>query len=472
MAQPDSRACLPVVASAAIFVFFAMAITRAEPVMFVGFMEMLQIDRTAASWPLTVAVIMSQLGGALYGVLGFWFSQRALLIMGGLLCSLPVMACGLTKSFILILFLYGVLAGLGVACEEVVPYAVVARHFVRYRGAAMSVLFVSAALSGVVSPRVVQALRSAFGFQTALFLIGALELNTLLGCIVINRVALPKEGDSVEHGRSHDSMEAENPATEPHAPSRRPEMSMAPIAQPVSEEHVDPVITARAAPSANIPPEARSRWSKLARELRSLASAQFLLLAASRAVSLLVMVTLVLTAVDFGMDIGLGDNDAVYLAQANAAGDVVARITTGIVLDLKLLSGGSLMLSTFASETVTLVVMSLVKHHWILLTSYFVSGLSEGCRIITTSIMVADMYQDDVLQLSLGVVNFVAGVVVLVRPLLVGLTRDATGSYIPLWATFAVITIAFTVTWAATLCSQRFRGPGETETEGVAGAYL
>ncbi|EEC00604.1 hypothetical protein IscW_ISCW001682 [Ixodes scapularis] len=59
---PDSRACWAVAVSAAIYVFFAMVLVKSESVLYLGFMDMLQLGREAASWPLTLALILSQLG--------------------------------------------------------------------------------------------------------------------------------------------------------------------------------------------------------------------------------------------------------------------------------------------------------------------------------------------------------------------------------------------------------------------------
>lgn len=73
MALPDTRACWPVAACAAIYVFFGMMLAKSESVLYVGFMDMLQANREDASWPLTLAIITSQLAGPLYGLLGCGF---------------------------------------------------------------------------------------------------------------------------------------------------------------------------------------------------------------------------------------------------------------------------------------------------------------------------------------------------------------------------------------------------------------
>lgn len=483
MALPDTKACWPVAACAAIYVFFGMMLAKSESVIYVGFMDMLHANREDASWPLTLAIITSQLAGPLYGLLGLWLSDRVLLIAGALLCSLPVMACALTKSLGLIIFLYGVLYGLGVACEEVLPFTVVARHFVRLRGTAMSLLFVVTAVSGFVSPLLVEMLRENLEFPTALVILGALELNMLFGCIFVNRV--PPNSDSRDGG---DDDEEDDVITDAPAPparrSRTSSFRTASLAQSCSKEFVESLTSPRLIPRAQRPheadsllPQSESGWKKLARNLSLLASAPFLHVAASRAVSVFVLSSFLLTAVDFGSDNGLFGYQAVALVTASAVGDLVARIATGLVLDYKIFSGDSLMLCTFASQAVALAILGLVKNYWILVASCFVSGLSAGSRIFASTIMVAELFDERALSLSLGVTNFVAGVFCLARPSIIGYARDVVGSYDPLYIAFAVTNGVFTVTWTISFCYQRcrsrrewkqvngFAGPNQEETQ-------
>lgn len=480
MALPDTRACWPVAACAAIYVFFGMMLAKSESVIYVGFMDMLHANREDASWPLTLAIITSQLAGPLYGLLGLWLSDRVLLIAGALLCSLPVMACALTKSLGLIIFLYGVLYGLGVACEEVLPFTVVARHFVRLRGSAMSLLFVVTAVSGFVSPLLVEMLRENVEFPTALAILGALELNMLFGCIFVNRV--PPNSDSagaVSNGGDND--DDDDIITEaPPPPSRRSRTGSfltASLAHSCSKEVVESITATRLTAHAQQPNEAdsllphpESAWKKLMRNLRLLASAPFLHVAASRAVSVFVLSSFLLTAVDFGTDNGLVGYQAVALVTASAVGDLVARIVTGLVLDYKILNGDSLMLCTFASQAAALAILGLVKNYWILVASCFVSGLSAGSRIFASTIMVAELFDERSLPLSLGVTNFVAGVFCLARPSLIGFARDVVGSYDPLYVAFAVTNAVFTVTWTISFFYRRCRSRREwKQVNGFAG---
>ncbi|XP_077555096.1 monocarboxylate transporter 12-B-like isoform X2 [Haemaphysalis longicornis] len=508
MALPDTRACWPVAACAAIYVFFGMMLAKSESVLYVGFMDMLQANREDASWPLTLAIITSQLAGPLYGLLGLWLSDRVLLIAGALLCSLPVMACALTKSLGLIIFLYGVLYGLGVACEEVLPFTVVARHFVRLRGTAMSLLFVVTAVSGFVSPLFVEMLRENLEFPTALLILGALELNMLFGCIFVNRV--PPNSDSAAAGRDGGDSEEDDIITEaPVPPARRRTSSFhtASLAHSCSKEIVESITAPRSGWNASpaisrtwptlscsdvlpssvwqrartawmyetltaraqrpheaeplLPQQPESAGKKFVRNLRLLASVPFVHVAASRAVSVFVLSSFLLTAVDFGTDNGLVGYQAVALVTASAVGDLVARIVTGLVLDYKILSGDSLMLCTFASQAAALAILGLVKNYWFLVASCFVSGLSAGSRIFASTIMVAELFDERALPLSLGVTNFFAGVFCLARPSLIGFARDVIGSYDPLYIAFAVTNGVFTVTWTISFFCQRCRRPRE-----------
>ncbi|XP_077515989.1 monocarboxylate transporter 13-like [Amblyomma americanum] len=456
MALPDSRACWPVAISAAIYVFVAMMLIKSESVIYIGFMEMLNINRLDASWPLTLAIIMSQLAGPLYGVLGMWMSDRLMLVCGALLCALPVMACALANSLALVVFLYGVLYGLGVACEEVVPFTVVARHFVSYRGSAMGLLFVVTAVSGFVSPLITEALRQALEFRLALLVLGGLQLLMLLGCIFVDRV--PHQGSGSDD--SDPRVVVAPPAT---SRSRRSSFHTASFAYSCSKDLVTSFAIPEPAGSSQQPQEsdpllAKSRANacvRLMRHLRSLATVTFAHVSASRAVTVLVLASFLLTAVDFGKDNGLQGYQAVSLVTAIALGDLVSRVGTGLLLDFKLLGGDALMLWGFGVQAVALAATALVKHYWLLLISCFLVGVSGGGRIFASTVMLSERVDQDSLSLSLGVMNFIAGIVCLARPPLIGYVRDVLGSYDPLYLAFAVTNTIFTISWAVSLFWER-----------------
>ncbi|XP_077515459.1 monocarboxylate transporter 12-like isoform X2 [Amblyomma americanum] len=459
MALPDSRDCWPVAACAAVYVFFGMMLFKSESILYLGFMDMLHLNREEASWPLTVALIMSQLLGPLYGLLSLRLSDRILMVAGALLCALPVMACALAHSLGLVIFLYGGLYGLGVACEELLPFTLVARHFVRYRGTAMGLLFVVTALSGFVSPLIVEALRQAFEFRTALIILGALELNMLFGCIFVDRV--PRADQSVS---GDDDPEASMPPLPDINRHRGSSFQKASFAQSFSKSLVESLTIPRPIPAVPRHHEAVSLLGKratpsstLARNLRSMVSVPFLHVAASRAASIFVLSAFLLTAVDFGSDNGLAGYEAVALVTVSAVGDLASRIGTGLILDFKVLSGEALMLGSFAVQAVSLAIMATWKQYWVLLASCFFTGLMGGGRVFGCTIMVAELFDERSLPLSLGVTNFIAGIVCLARPPLIGFIRDAMGSYDPLYIAFAVTNAVFTLTWAITLCSKGCR---------------
>ncbi|KAL3207613.1 hypothetical protein MRX96_010089 [Rhipicephalus microplus] len=198
MALPDTRECWPVAVSAAVFVFFGMMLIKSESVITYCGSDVSEVigDYTREKKCSAIPRSVSEIRGPLYGLLGLWFSDRILLIAGSLLCALPVMACALARSLGLVVFLYGILFGLGVACEELLPFTVVARHFVKYRGTAMGLLFAVTAVSGFVSPLIIEALQQAFDFRKALVILGALELNMLFGAVFVDRVPQDQDRES------------------------------------------------------------------------------------------------------------------------------------------------------------------------------------------------------------------------------------------------------------------------------------
>ncbi|KAK8775723.1 hypothetical protein V5799_030934 [Amblyomma americanum] len=215
--------------------------------------------------------------------------------------------------------------------------------------------------------------------------------------------------------------------------------------------------------------KSESLSTRLTRNLRSLATVPYLHVAASRAVSLFVLSSVLLTAVDFGSDNGLDGYEAVALVTASAVGDLVSRICIGLILDSKVLSGEALMLGSFAIQAGSLAAMAVIKRYWVLMASCFFTGLTGGGRIFACTVMVAELFDERSLPLSLGVMNFIAGIACLARPPVVGYVRDALGSYDPLYVVFAAINAAFAVTWAVSLCYHRCRKPQEMKVNGSAG---
>lgn len=445
---PDSRACWAVAVSAAIYVFFAMVLIKSESVLYLGFMDMLQLGREAASWPLTLALILSQLGGPLYGVLSLWVSERVLMIGAALACSLATMACSFVYSLGWVVLLYGIILGLGLACAEVLPFTIVARHFVKYRGTAVGLLFVVTALSGFVSPLVTEALRQAYGFRLCLLILGALLLNMLLGCVFINcvdpdSVGAPCTTDRTRRSSFHSASMA-LPYSRKASLVDGPSMS---IGFQQSREG-EPLLRKNSLTTAK---------TKLMRNLGSLASVAFVHISVSRALTVFVMASLLLTAVDYGKDAGLSGYDAVSLVTALALGDLVSRVTTGLVLDSHVVSRGTAMLTGFALQTVALAVMSFEKNYWVLLVCCFLVGLSGGGRIFICTVMVTEEFDEASLSLNLGVMNFITGVSFFARPPVIGYVRDVLGSYDPLYIFFAIANAVFTLTWSINVLWDRYK---------------
>ncbi|KAK8778192.1 monocarboxylate transporter 12-like isoform X2 [Amblyomma americanum] len=436
--QPDSRECWPVAASAAVYVFFSMILVKTESVIYVGFMDMLQLNRQDASWPLSISLVLSQLAGPVFGLLCLWLSERTILIVGALLCSVPIMACGFAYSLAVINVLYGVLFGLGLACAELVPFSVVARHFVSFRGTALGLLFIVTAVSGFVSPMALEFLRQTYGFRCTLFLVGAIILNMLLGCFIVSRIERTEAVDDPHVPTKTKELLAEPPRV--LADRRRSSFQAASLGQSCSIALAESIMS--------LDKGDRSARAKLLRSLRSLLSLAFIHIGVSRAAALFALTTILITVVDFGEDNGLTGYDAVSLLTAYAIGDLGSRLCTALVLDTRFLSSSATLLCMFALQTAVMAVMSFEKNYWVLLSCCFVTGLSSGGRVFTCTVMVAEEFDEDSISLNLGVMNFVSGFACLIRPPVIGYCRDVLGSYTTLYMLLAIINAVFTVTWS------------------------
>lgn len=439
--RPDSSRCWPVVACASWYVFLAMLLPKAESVLYIGFMDMLGVSRAEACWPLTLSLIVSQVAGPVYGVLCICLSERTLLAAAALLCSFSLMACALAYSLSVVIVLFGVLFGLGVACAEVLPFSIVSRHYDRYRGTAISSLFVLCALAGFVAPLLAEALQREFGFRMSLFVQGCILFSMLLGCLVVNRLTGP--GTNPPEEESALLGQHQHPSSSSYSDSYRvSSMEKTSLERSKASEH-------HGSESQNL--LAKEGTAGFMRNLRDLVSVSFVHIEMTRAITAFVMSSVILTLVDFGRDNGLEGYDAVALATAYAVGDLGSRIGAGLLTDFKVLSNVSTMAVTFLLQSVALWLMTMHMGYWVLLCCCFLAGLSGGGRIFVCTIMVAEEFDEGQLAFNLGVMNFVSGIALFVRPPIIGYVRESLGAYDQLYLYFAIINAVFTVTWTAKL---------------------
>ncbi|KAH9370696.1 hypothetical protein HPB48_013997 [Haemaphysalis longicornis] len=481
---PDTRACWPVAVSAAVYVFFSMIVVKSEAVTYVGLMDMLHVNREAASWPLTTAITVSQLAGPLYGVLGLYFCERNLLLAGVALCSVPVILCALADSLAMMIFLYGIL--FGAACSDVIPYTVVARHFVKYRGSAMSLLFILTAVASFVSPLIAEGLRHALNFQYALVVLGGLQLFMVLGCIVVDRV--PPNANVLDLSGCHEDVSAAarrssfDTASYSHSCSRTFIESLTmPDGRSAQQEHLrasggsdvresprstllgrlvptdgpgeaangdaeiipTPHMNLVVHPAVDRPPPrpgcsqpqeadrllqrsaAPTKWSRLARNFHSMRTWRFVHVGASRAVTMFVLISFAMTAVDFGKDSGLGNFKAVTLVTVYGLGDLCSRVGTGLALDFKILTGETVMFWGFSTQALAMAGLALHKEFELQAASCFLVGSSGGGRMFASTVMVSERSDEDSLSLSLGTMNFITGILCLFRSPVIGMRAVA-----------------------------------------------
>ena len=141
----DSPQCWATAFSMMIYTFFAMAVLKSSSVLYVGSMEMLDLTREQASWPATLVLMLSQLAGKpkwnshamklsamkkaiereasdssenlfvagpVYGMMLKHTSERFCLILGALLCSVPMMVAAVWATEVVTLCgLVGVVLG-------------------------------------------------------------------------------------------------------------------------------------------------------------------------------------------------------------------------------------------------------------------------------------------------------------------------------------------------------------------------
>ncbi|XP_003743899.2 uncharacterized protein LOC100904565 [Galendromus occidentalis] len=441
--KPDSLPCFGVAFSMLIYTFFAMAVLKSSSVIYVGSMQMLDLTREQASWPATFAVMLSQLAGPAYGYLLKKTSERFCLVLGALLCSLPMMVAALwATEAVTLCALIGVIQGLGSACSEVIPFVILMRHFQKYRGTVISGMYIITAVSGFAMPVLYEYIRQTYNFRVCLFVMGAANLGMLLGCIIVDRVPAAPESNVASGAPgsgshfSEISLSTDNylvgsillKSHQSHTGSFRDVESL---------RERRPLVNSRPKPAGAV----------LDASKKGRLSLGFIHITISRAATVFTLAAYLLVILDYATDRHLDSVQGVLILTVFTIGDLMSRVLSGSLIDLRLFAHSWLMSATFLVQGASYLLLIYVDIYGMMLIASFLVGLTGGCRNILATVMVTEECEESSLALNLGVMNFVTGITIGFQPYLIGYIRDTLGNYEPLFFGFVLVNFGLFATW-------------------------
>ncbi|XP_014897359.1 monocarboxylate transporter 13 [Poecilia latipinna] len=174
---PDGGYGWVVVASA----FFAMGLTGAVLKNFGHFFLEIQshfgVLTSTTSWVSSTTIAMFHIGAPAASALTLRFSQRVVIVVGGVLCTLGMSLASLDINLPWLYLTMGVLEGTGISFSWVPAISMVNHYFSRWRPIAYAIASSGECVFAIVFSPLFKWLIEKYSWQGALLIIGGLQFN-------------------------------------------------------------------------------------------------------------------------------------------------------------------------------------------------------------------------------------------------------------------------------------------------------
>lgn len=451
----------------------AMMTQQAAGVLFFGIVDTYGVSREEASWPLVLSASVVCLTGPVIGYLCQRFSCRPVLMFFSFASAISVSACYFANSVLFLTIVLGIVHGAAVSGVFVGVQVLVSQHFEKRRATACSIMFTLCAVNMFFSAPSADFFRVTYGIKGAFLLLGGLVLNAFPAAIAVQNPAWMELRDK------------KSPASKKCEGFSKTETSVvAPLLtaysekeQAASEEGKKTIlesITVVPGPKACVVPNYARNLRNFCSLLRSTTSLKaeegilqdmaaharrfgtwrFVLDTLSFSVIIFGLTTFFMLYVDLATDRGVVPTRAAFLVYAFAAGDLVCRALSGVVIDSGLLTLDSVMLLGYLLQAAGFELFVWLRTFPTMMACSALIGISNGFRHSLQAPLLVKDFGIQHLPVMMGALSFCNGLVLLFRPMLVGYYRDQQGSYDGLLHIAAAVNSALCLLWAIRIFSE------------------
>ncbi|XP_028313570.1 monocarboxylate transporter 13 [Gouania willdenowi] len=174
---PDGGYGWVVVVSAFFVVGLTTAVLKNFGLFFLDIQDHFGVLTSTTSWVTSTTIALFHLGAPVASALTVQFSQRTVIIVGGLLSCSGMVLASLDLSLPWLYLSMGVLQGSGIALSWTPANSIVSHYFVRWRPIACAVASSGECVFAVMFGPFFQWLIEMYTWQGALLIIGGLQLN-------------------------------------------------------------------------------------------------------------------------------------------------------------------------------------------------------------------------------------------------------------------------------------------------------
>ncbi|KAJ0067974.1 hypothetical protein NL108_014224 [Boleophthalmus pectinirostris] len=132
---------------------------------------------STTSWITSCTIAMFHIGAPAASAMTLLFSQRVVIVIGGLLCASGMLLASLDLSLPCLYFTMGILQGTGISFSWIPANSMVSHYFVRWRPIAYAIASSGECVFAIIFGPFFQWLIETYSWQGALLIIGGLQLN-------------------------------------------------------------------------------------------------------------------------------------------------------------------------------------------------------------------------------------------------------------------------------------------------------
>uniref|UniRef100_UPI003AAC77BD monocarboxylate transporter 13 n=1 Tax=Centroberyx gerrardi TaxID=166262 RepID=UPI003AAC77BD len=174
---PDGGYGWVVVASAFLIMGLTTAVVKNYGLFFLEIRSHFGVLVSTTSWVASIVIAVFHLGAPVASALSLQFSQRAVIMVGGLLTASGMVLASLDLSLPWLYLGMGLLPGIGISFSWIPANSMVSHYFLRWRPIAYSVASSGECVFSIVFSPFFQWLIDSYTWQGALLIIGGLQLN-------------------------------------------------------------------------------------------------------------------------------------------------------------------------------------------------------------------------------------------------------------------------------------------------------
>lgn len=419
----------------------------------VFFVEKFGVTREQASWPKSIATTITNISGLGVYALQQYLNTYHVVLLSTILTSVAFICAAFAPSMLWMTVTVGAMHGFGHGMFLTASAIYTLLHFDKYRSVATSFIFISYGLSAVVSQFALSGLVDAYALQGALLVFGGIILNSTA------LVMLAKTPSPMRLGWRRSSVYL------PQNGFNKPGCYGA-----TTNDNSTCQTRIQQKPTPQSTKKLRQEESASLKDVMAIfCMPSFYVLLLAIIVGDFTTVEVYGSIVDYSLDKGIAVDTAKHMVTLSSVGQVVGRTVAPVLADFMPLTRRPMYSLSFATICTCLMAMPHVSSFAAVLSLSTAVGVSQGYILCIRYVLTAEFVGVKRTAACSGIIGIVMVPVYLVSPKLIGIFRDASGSYDNYYRTLGALSLAAAVLFATYDACSRVPAQGEKRVKDKCG---